>query len=122
MSAPDPVRQLALEWMSYAQGDMSAARTLANSRADNVPATSAFHAHQAVEKAIKALLVAAQVPFQKEHDLSLLMGLVPSGRFPRVHQVRGPGDPQSVCGRHALPDDACRESNEPQRWPRVERR
>ena len=75
MSAPDPVRQLVLEWISYAQGDMSAARTLANHRADNVPATSAFHAHQAVEKAIKALLIAAQVPFQKEHDLSLLKGL-----------------------------------------------
>ncbi len=30
---------------------MSAARTLADNRADNVQATSAFHAHQAVEKA-----------------------------------------------------------------------
>ena len=87
MSAPDPVRQLVLEWISYARGDMSAARTLADNRADNVPATSAFHAHQAVEKAIKALLIAAQVPFQKEHDLSLLMGLVPSDRFPRIHEV-----------------------------------
>jgi HEPN domain-containing protein len=52
MSAPDPVRQLVLEWISYARGDMSAARTLADNRADNVPATPAFHAHQAVEKAI----------------------------------------------------------------------
>ena len=104
MSAPDPVRQLALEWISYAQGDMSAARTLANNRADNVPATSAFHAHQAVEKAIKALLVAAQVPFQKEHDLSLLMGLVPSGRFPRVHQVRGLAtlNPYAVATRYPM--------------------
>lgn len=104
MSAPDPVRQLVLEWISYAQADMSAARTLADNRADNVPATSAFHAHQAVEKAIKALLVAAQVTFQKEHDLSLLLGLVPSDRFPRIHEVGSLADlnPYAVATRYPM--------------------
>ena len=65
MSAPDPVRELALEWIRFAQGELNAARTLADNRDDNLPAIAASHAQQAAEKAIKALLTAAQVPFSE---------------------------------------------------------
>lgn len=47
MSASDPLRELALEWIRFAQGELSAARTLADNRDDNLPAMSAFHAQQA---------------------------------------------------------------------------
>ena len=47
MSASDPLRQLALEWIRFAQGELSAARTLADKRDDNMTAMSAFHAQQA---------------------------------------------------------------------------
>lgn len=104
MNASDPVRQLALEWIRFAQGELSAARTLADNRDDNLPAMSAFHAQQAAEKAIKALLTAAQVPFQRDHDLSLLMRLVPSDRFPRIHEVGGLAslNPYAVATRYPM--------------------
>ena len=104
MSAPDPVRELALEWIRFAQGELNAARTLADNRDDNLPAMAAFHAQQATEKAIKALLTAAQVPFQRDHDVSLLVSRVPRERFPRIHKVRGLAtlNPYAVATRYPM--------------------
>jgi hypothetical protein len=42
MSGLDPVRQIAREWIRFAQGELNAARTLAENRDDNLPALSAL--------------------------------------------------------------------------------
>lgn len=66
----------AQEWLKFADADLRAARLLfAN---PEVPSRIAcFHAQQAAEKALKAALVAASIPFRKTHDVVVLVGLVP---------------------------------------------
>lgn len=41
-----------------------------------------FHAQQAVEKALKAVLMLQGIPFRKTHDLNLLANLVMEGGLP----------------------------------------
>ena len=56
------------EWLAYAGADLRAAMLLAGN--PDVPGRIAcFHAHQAVEKALKAALVASTTPFRKTHDV-----------------------------------------------------
>ncbi len=64
----------ASDWLQLVHDDLAAARTLL---ADpNIPSHIAcFHAQQASEKALKALLVASSTPFKKPHDLVVLAGL-----------------------------------------------
>lgn len=64
----------ASNWLQFARDDLAAARTL---MADTeIPSRIAcFHAQQAAEKALKALLVASSIPFTKTHDLVVLAGL-----------------------------------------------
>ncbi len=60
-------------WMDRARSDL----TLARSRPDGVHlADLCFHAQQAAEKAIKALLVARGVEFPYVHDLVFLLSLL----------------------------------------------
>ena len=40
--------------------------------------TLCFHAQQAVEKSIKAILVAKSIPFPRTHHLDTLIGLLPA--------------------------------------------
>ena len=79
--SPDEARRRAVgAWLADAYADLANARTLAAHRDEGtVPFTSAFHAEQAVEKGVKALLVWHGIGFPARHDLSLLAGLVPAG-------------------------------------------
>ena len=86
MSVPDPVQMLVEQWLKFAHADLNAGRTLSVNRATNSPETACFHAQQAAEKAIKALLVKAQVSSSKSHDLSNLANLVPS-RFSNARNL-----------------------------------
>ncbi len=62
--------------MLFAEADLRAAQLL--SLDSGVPGRiSCFHAQQAAEKALKALLVANDIPFRKTHDLVVLVGLLP---------------------------------------------
>ena len=68
-------REDALTWLGYALGDLSTAT--AGNR-DPAPARIvAFHAQQAVEKAIKAALVLAGVEPGRTHDLEELRDALP---------------------------------------------
>ncbi len=59
--------------------DLSAAQGLLRHRdKDGAPYPVAFHAQQAAEKAIKAQLISRSVDFPPRHDLSLLVGLLPT--------------------------------------------
>jgi HEPN domain-containing protein len=61
-------------WLAYAGEDLAAAKLLVAS--DDLPGRLAcFHAQQAVEKALKAALVARRVEFPYTHDLEVLSAL-----------------------------------------------
>ena len=68
MSVPDPVLELTQQWWLRAAEDLAAAKA-----ARRQLTASCFHCQQAVEKAIKALLVLHQVEFEKTHDIGKLL-------------------------------------------------
>ena len=60
--------ELAQHWLRKADNDLVTARqTLL------LCGGPTFHAQQAIEKALKALLTASEIPFQRIHDLSRLL-------------------------------------------------
>ena len=89
--SPEAVRRRAVEaWLTDAYADLANARSLAAHRDEGTsPFGSAFHAEQAVEKAVKALLVWHAVDFPPRHDLGLLVGLVPAGATMKELNVGG---------------------------------
>lgn len=65
----------ASEWLDFARGDLSYARL--GKKDPSIPLNLvAFHAQQALEKAIKALLVHRQTDFPKTHDIEELLGVL----------------------------------------------
>lgn len=68
-SEPDP-----REWLRFAQADLKVAQTL-RGHPEILPNALAFHLQQAVEKAIKALLIQAGIRFPFTHDLERLFVL-----------------------------------------------
>ena len=69
------------DWLRHAESDLHFARL---GRADAVVMRNqpAFHAQQAAEKAIKAVLLHHQVRFPKTHDLEVLIELIALARIP----------------------------------------
>jgi HEPN domain-containing protein len=63
------------DWLRKAEGDLNAAELLLTVDQEDYFA-AAFHAQQAAEKFLKALLVRHQVPFPKTHDIEHLLRLV----------------------------------------------
>ena len=64
-------------WLRRARSDLGLARiTLPR---DVVYNDLCFHAQQAVEKSIKAVLIAYGIEFPRVHDIAYLAGLLPSG-------------------------------------------
>ena len=61
-------------WLHKAAGDLRACEHLLKLPEDDY-FTSAFHAHQAAEKFLKAFLVRHQIPFRKTHDIQQLLQL-----------------------------------------------
>jgi HEPN domain-containing protein len=76
--------------LTDAYADLANARSLAAHRDEGTaPFASAFHAEQAVEKSVKALLVCHAVDFPPRHDLGLLVGLAPAAATIRELNVGG---------------------------------
>lgn len=61
-----------LRWLDRAADDIRATRSLLR---DGITLQAAFHVQQAVEKCLKALLVAARQDVRKTHDLNTLAEL-----------------------------------------------
>ncbi|HEV8712511.1 MAG TPA: HEPN domain-containing protein [Candidatus Binatia bacterium] len=61
-------------WLRKAEGDLRAAERLLEVPQEDYFA-AAFHAQQAAEKFLKALLVRLQIPFPKTHDIEQLLQL-----------------------------------------------
>jgi HEPN domain-containing protein/predicted nucleotidyltransferase len=68
----------AATWLRYAEEDLTAAQRMVEGRGW-APRIACFHAQQAAEKALKAVLVAQGIPLQHTHNLELLRDLVPEG-------------------------------------------
>ncbi len=66
---------LAGAWANKAAGDLAAAEVLMQQAA--LRWTAAFHAQQCIEKCLKAVLVALDLPFPKSHDIRGLLLLLP---------------------------------------------
>jgi len=62
------VVELSRLWWDKAEVDLAAAERLTD-----LPFVSCFHSQQAVEKAIKAILVLHQVDFSRSHDIGALL-------------------------------------------------
>ena len=76
MSGNDPRQDLiqwaeAQRWLAKADEDVAAARMLLAA----LPGQAGFHIQQAVEKTLKAMLVAKSQDIRKTHDIALLAGL-----------------------------------------------
>ena len=65
----------AADWLNHAQSDLSIAKSKKNNRV--MYAHLCFHAQQAAEKALKAVLVIKGVSFGRSHDLAYLLALLP---------------------------------------------
>jgi HEPN domain-containing protein len=70
---PDPMDPRA--WLRHARSDLAAARTRVSD--DQLLEHLCFHAQQAAEKALKAVLLAIGVDFPKTHDIQALLSLLP---------------------------------------------
>ena len=63
------------DWLRHARSDLELARTPRNSKI--LLEDLYFHAQQATEKALKAVLVFKSVPFVRTHNIGTLMDLLP---------------------------------------------
>src|SRR5688572_14813442 len=87
MSVPTPASD-AQRWLRFAQADLELAEALARS-VNHPPHLSCYHAQQAGEKVLKAVLIYLQIRFPFTHDLDILRNLVPptwnvTQQFPRL--------------------------------------
>jgi len=62
-------------WLRFARSDLAVARQKPG--AEVLPETLCFHAQQATEKTIKAVLVHVGVPVPKTHNIERLVDLLP---------------------------------------------
>ncbi len=65
----------AQEWLAHAAADLHYAR-LGRADASALANLIVFHAQQAIEKALKAILVAHETEFPKTHDLEQLLEII----------------------------------------------
>jgi HEPN domain-containing protein len=69
-------------WLDVADKDVASARVLRD--AGGLTRAVCFHAQQAVEKYLKALLVVNGTQFGKTHDIADLLELLPGGHRPEI--------------------------------------
>lgn len=75
--AEETVRSLVAQWVAKADEDLWLIERIAG-EARGHPSLVAFHAQQAVEKYVKALLARHQIDFPKTHDIKSLLDLLSS--------------------------------------------
>ena len=83
-------RRAASAWLADATAELANARSLSVHRDEHTaPFAGAFHAQQAVEKALKALLIWHGIEYPPRHDLGLLVSLLPEGNRTRQLSIAG---------------------------------
>ena len=81
MNRTEPSEE-ARRWLRYAREDLMAAEAL-RQQPNAAPRHVCWLSQQAVEKALKAVLVFLEIDFPRSHDLDVLRNLIPEGW--RVH-------------------------------------
>ena len=84
------IAELAAEWLRRAQNDLALSQITDDERI--APEILVYHAQQAAEKAIKALLVKRQVEFPYTHSINTLLSIC---------QTAGIDVPSSVADTHS---------------------
>ncbi len=104
----DEAERLAREWLEHALDDLVAADTHHRS-AELAPRTTCWFAQQAVEKAMKSLLVLDQIEYPLSRDLAEIHRLLPR--------------PLASASRHNLKrlSEFAIQARYPGPWPRLER-
>jgi HEPN domain-containing protein len=99
------------EWLQHAEADLRYAR-LGRREPGILLSLVAFHAQQAIEKALKALLVADHVDFPRTHDLEELLTIIQRAgrRWPPVLDNVKELTPMAVQTRYPGFDDPVQES------------
>ncbi len=95
---------LARGWLEKAEEDMTAARVLLEGLPGPFNAV-AFHAEQAAEKLLKALLVYHRIDIPRTHDLSYLLELVADVEPDIAHRARPARDLTPHAVLHRYPGD-----------------
>lgn len=114
------------EWLRHAQSDLNLAQ-LARSRPDVLAEQICFHAQQAAEKALKAVLLHRGVSFPLTHDIEELLELAEHGELaipsevarsgsltPYAVETRYPGSLEAVGPGHV--EEAIRIADAAVRW------
>ncbi len=107
------IRELVAEWMRHARSDLAVARMADVEQIS--PEILAFHAQQAAEKALKALLVQRQVEFPRQHVIGPLLNLCREAGYEGIEALeeavsltrfavvtRYPGEEEPVSRQEAL--------------------
>lgn len=68
------------DWLRHAWSDLELAQVVRNSRI--LLEDLSFHAEQAAEKALKAVLIFKSIPFPKTHNIRTLLDLLPRDVIP----------------------------------------
>ena len=88
MKAPDDVRrELVRQWLGKARNDLAAAERLVH-ESEDLGEIAGFHAQQAAEKYLKALLTWHQLDFPRTHDLGRLLDLAAEIDEPLAQSLR----------------------------------
>ena len=69
----DDTKEYIQQWLFRANEDINVLDNLFTSDPKNFASTICFHAHQAVEKFLKAFLIMHDIDFPKTHDLDFLL-------------------------------------------------
>ena len=75
------------DWLAHAESDLNLSR-VARERKDVLPEQACFHAQQAAEKALKAVLLFKRIEFPLVHDLKALIDLLQDNAVSFPPEVR----------------------------------
>ena len=89
------------DWLAHATSDLNLAR-LAKDHKTVLPEQVCFHAQQACEKALKAVLLSKGLDFPLVHDIEVLLEVAKTGglRLPREVREAGALSPYAVEARY----------------------
>lgn len=76
MRPETPPRGSPADWLRHARSDLHLAQSLPDHE-HVLLETLCFHAQQAAEKALKAVLVFLEIPFPRTHNIGTLIGWLP---------------------------------------------
>jgi HEPN domain-containing protein len=101
MKPPETAPGSAREWLEHARSDIALAR-LGIGNQNILASQICFHAQQAAEKALKAVLRFHQIEFPLTHDLDVLLELLEQSRIKLPSDVQKSGEltPYAVEARY----------------------